>query len=151
MPRIIETDLSIFNVRTDVLVNPVNCVGTMGAGLAKEFSWRYPEMYSDYKSACKSKTLKIGTIHTWENGKICIANLPTKNRWIERSEYSTINTGMRELVKFLLKSELRTVAIPRLGCGLGGLDWGTVRKIVVGQVEILPDDFTVYLFEGKND
>lgn len=150
MPRIIETDLSIFDVSAEVLVNPVNCIGVMGAGLAKEFAWRYPAMLKEYKAACTAKRLKIGTIHTWSDGKVCVINLPTKIKWTERAEYSHVETGMKELVKFLLKSDYRKVAIPRLGCGLGKLDWGTVKAIVLRHAEMLPDDFVVYLFEEKN-
>jgi O-acetyl-ADP-ribose deacetylase (regulator of RNase III) len=150
MPRIIESELSIFDVGAEVLVNPVNCVGVMGAGLAKDFAWRYPDMLNHYKLVCKEKKLKIGTIHTWSSGKLCVVNLPTKNFWKDRSEYSAIDTGMRELVKFLLKNDYRKIAIPRIGCGLGGLEWGTVKSIVLRHAEVLSDDFTVFLFEAKN-
>lgn len=149
MPRFIETELSIFDVKADVLVNPVNCVGAMGAGLAREFAWRYPDMLKDYQAACKSKKLKVGTLHTWASSKKMIVNFPTKTNWRERSEYSHIDTGMKELVKMLSRMDGMTVAIPRLGCGLGGLEWGTVKTIVMRYAEMLPDDFTVYLFEEK--
>lgn len=150
MPRIIETDLSIFEVDAEVLVNPVNCVGVMGAGLAKEFAWRYPEMLKEYQSACRKGELKVGRIHTHKENEKCIVSFPTKNRWQEKSEYAHIDTGMRTLAKFLANSEYRKVAIPRLGCGLGGLNWGTVRLIAMRYIELLPDDFTVYFFEAKN-
>ena len=153
MPRIIETDLSIFQVKAEILVNPVNCVGVMGAGLARDFAFQYPEMLNSYKEACKRKTLKTGSIHFFPARGKCIINLPTKMHWRDKSDYSFIQSGMNSLVQFLLKPEqdYRTVAIPRLGCGLGELDWDTVRKIIVNACDKLSDDFTIYLFEAKNN
>ena len=124
----------------------MNCFGVMGAGLAKEFAFRYPGMFKDYAKACKDTKLYVGTIHKYVNGSSCIVNFPTKGHWSRPSSYQNIEIGMRVMVKYLLKQPLRTVAIPRLGCGLGGLQWGTVKQIVLREIEPLPDDFTVYLF-----
>ena len=146
MPRIVETDMSIFDVRAYILVNPVNCEGVMGAGLAKEFAFRYPGMLKDYQKFCKEKKLQAGKLHVWRNGFTTIINLPTKIQWSRPSSYQLVQSGMKELVKVLSKEQHRVVAIPRLGCGLGGLQWGTVKEIILREIEILPDDYIVYLF-----
>lgn len=123
-----EKHADIFESTAAVLVNPVNIEGIMGAGLALRFKHRYPENYKRYKRACQTGKLKIGKLsHCEENGKI-IVNLPTKMRWQDPSELSYVVQGLQDLIIGLRTRKIESVAIPALGCGLGGLNWGEVKQ-----------------------
>jgi O-acetyl-ADP-ribose deacetylase (regulator of RNase III) len=144
---------NIFKTGADVLVNPVNCMGTMGAGLARQFKNKYPEIYYPYKEACKKGDLKIGSLNSLyvHRYNIWVINFPTKNDWKENSKIEYIETGLKNLVEFISNFSnhkemgFESVAIPALGCGLGGLNWSDVKKVIeeelspekVGDVEII--------------
>lgn len=108
------------------LVNPVNCVGVMGKGLALEFKKKYPDMFSVYRKCCKEETLRIGQIIFYqlkEKPSKIICLFPTKYHWRERSKLSTIEIGMKLFLEYAPKMKIKTVAFPQLGCGLGGLNF----------------------------
>lgn len=122
---------SIFDVGADAIVNPVNCVGVMGAGLAKRFKKEYPEMFLEYKALCDSGILRIGRMYVWKDessGKYII-NFPTKKHWEERTYVDYLEEGFQELVKMSEALMLKKVAIPALGCGLGGLSFVDFYKV----------------------
>jgi O-acetyl-ADP-ribose deacetylase (regulator of RNase III) len=133
----------IFNSGCMALVNPVNCKGVMGKGLAKEFKKRFPRNFQIYKDKCAEGHLQTGRIliHQ-ENGHI-IMNFPTKDDWRSPSEYHYIDSGMKFLatqLKFL--PFITSIAIPPLGCGLGGLDWTIVCEgIKHGLLDVLGEDY----------
>ncbi|MDD2716160.1 MAG: macro domain-containing protein [Candidatus Wallbacteria bacterium] len=136
----------ILEEKTQALVNTVNCEGYMGKGIAYKFKCRFPENNADYQKACKSKTLTIGTLHWFkENGQLII-NFPTKDKWRENSKLEYIEKGMAELVKLIKELGVKSIAIPPLGCGNGGLSWNDVLKIVVKHIKPLQEeiDFVVY-------
>lgn len=122
----------IFSSKADVLVNPVNCVGTMGKGLALVFKKRFPEVFDEYVSLCALKELVPG------KPQICrtlfppqIVLFPTKDHWRGQAKVEFIDDGLKELRKILLQHKIVSVAMPRIGCGLGGLDWrGEVLPLV---------------------
>jgi O-acetyl-ADP-ribose deacetylase (regulator of RNase III) len=123
----------LFKAQTEALVNPVNTEGVMGAGLAREFRRRYPVMYQEYAQICKRRMLYIGAVHFWptgENQPRFIVNLPTKRTWREASQPEWIDAGLVELRTQLEIRDIWSVAIPALGCGLGGLQWDRVRSLV---------------------
>lgn len=144
MARIVEYESSMFDINSDALVNPVNCVGVIGAGLAKEFAWRFPNIIPPYKISCKDGTLKPGKILVCRESKY-IVNFATKNHWRENSRYEFISEGMVELRRFLNTSQVRSIAFPKLGCGLGNLSYGTVKSIILRESESISDDIIVYL------
>lgn len=124
----------IFTADVEALVNPVNCVGVMGAGLAKQFKCRYPYNYILYREACKQKVLKLGTVHyvfVSTNKPQYVINFPTKHHWRENSTLKNIESGLEALVLTIKSREIRSIAIPRLGCGLGGLNWEEVKPLIV--------------------
>lgn len=138
----------IFDAGTDAIVNPVNCVGVMGAGLAKQFKIHYPYNFIHYKEACRRKALKIGTVFTvLVPGPVprSVINFPTKIHWLDRSSLHYIQKGLEALVKEITVKQFRSVAIPRLGCGLGGLSWDVVRPIVAEALGALEQcDILIY-------
>lgn len=124
------TDGDIFESGCEALVNPVNCVGVMGAGLAKEFKKRFPTNFYLYQHACDCNEVKLGKMFiTFRDSEVLpryIINFPTKRDWRHESQLADIDMGLTALVIDINRYEIASVAIPALGCGLGGLFWGTV-------------------------
>lgn len=144
MLKFIDGDL--FEHPADILVNPVNCVGVMGKGIAKEFKKRYPEMFVEYKEACDKGYLKPGTLYIYIDdyeGKVII-NFATKNHWKSSSEYRWIETGLEELREYLLNHKYNSICIPALGCANGGLDWDRVKPLIEKYLSDLPQEITVF-------
>lgn len=136
------SNTSIFSTNTEALVNPVNCVGTMGKGLALAFSRRYPKMIDGYREACKSGDLQVGKCWTW-HGPRTIVCLPTKRHWMEQSTMDYVQRGLVSLVAVIIGREIQSVAVPMLGCGLGGLRWPEVRPLIVGALEPVDCDVVI--------
>ena len=139
-------DGDIFESEAHALVNPVNCYGVMGAGLAREFKRRFKQNTKAYEMACKNKQLQIGTPFFFRNKSgVWIINFPTKNHWMDDSKLEDIHTGIRSMLHQLRGHPgIKTVAMPALGCGLGGLPWGKVRltlRILLRSSEV---EFEVY-------
>jgi O-acetyl-ADP-ribose deacetylase (regulator of RNase III) len=111
------------------LVNPVNTVGVMGKGLALEFKARWPAMFTEYAQQCRSGRLAPGTVHGWQ-APACgtwIVNVPTKRHWRDPSRLTDVTAGIAALARWIDEIRPPSVAVPALGCGLGGLPWETVR------------------------
>lgn len=114
--------MNIFDSGADYLVNPVNTVGVMGKGLALEFSKRRPGLLVAYKQACVQGVLS--THQPWiYKDVVCFA---TKQHWRNPSQLEWIKEGLSNLVI----PEGKSIAFPRLGCGLGGLDWNEVKPLI---------------------
>lgn len=122
------------------LVNPVNCVGVMGKGLATQFKAAFPAMHSSYIAACKADELSPGRLHTFElPGRRWIVNFPTKRHWKHLSRLSDVEAGLSALVRWISNNQIESVAIPALGCGLGGLSWPSIRQRIEGAFSELPN------------
>jgi O-acetyl-ADP-ribose deacetylase (regulator of RNase III) len=126
-------DGSIFDSQCGVYVNPVNCNGICGAGLAKAFKERFPLAYDDYKSRCNGPVLGPVTpgfvliTHSGVKLPEWIFHFPTKEDWKEPSRLEWIEAGLVDMAYKLQHGPVHSVAIPALGCGLGGLNWDVVR------------------------
>ena len=114
--------MDIFSIDADALVNPVNCMGQWNAGLAKQFRQRYPKM--------PTPKLKIGELYVYRYFDLYIVNLPTKNDWRNKSKLEYIEAGLISLAKL----EFDSIAIPKLGCGLGGLSWLDVKPLIFNYI-----------------
>ncbi len=127
---------SLLGANVEAVVNPVNCVGVMGAGLAAQFRHHYPFNYADYQFACRSGEVVPGCMFLHERRRLdlprLIINFPTKNHWRDKSRLEDIASGLQSLLSVLKDREIRSVAVPALGCGLGGLGWDDVRPLIVG-------------------
>lgn len=141
------TQGNILDSTADCLVNTVNCEGYMGKGIAYQFKMRYPENNRGYVKACKSKALQIGELYSCaENGKIII-NFPTKDRWREPSKLEFIERGLVKLVQYIATLAVKSIAIPPLGCGNGGLAWTEVKSIVLKYIEPLQEKYDFIIYE----
>ena len=133
---IVYSTASIFDAGAEALVNPVNCVGVMEGGIAAEFKRRWPAMFDDYKAACDAGEVRPGRCHVWRIapaevlGPSHILNLPTNRHWRDQSRLADIRAGLRDLVKVVASGGIRSVALPALWTGLGGLDWADVRALI---------------------
>lgn len=106
---------------SQALVNAVNCVGIMGAGLAKQFKTKYPNMYKHYKDSCNKGYLSIGKLCCFKEKNKIIINFPTKIHWKNSSQLSFIDKGLDALILAIYKYDIKSISIPMLGCGLGQL------------------------------
>lgn len=130
-----ETKGNLLEAKTEAIVNAVNCVGVMGKGLALQFRQKFSEDYfKDYKRACQNGELQIGKVHVYKlNSKTnpqYIINFPTKDHWRGRSKSEYIESGLRSLKAEIGKRGIKSIAMPALGCGLGGLDWEEVKPFI---------------------
>lgn len=114
---------SIFDSTAQCIVNPVNCVGIMGKGLALEFKHRYPKMLLPYRTHCKNGDLRPGVVQFWADGGPLICLFPTKFHFREKSTVQMVNDGLKSFTGVAPILKISSVAFPKLGCGLGGLDW----------------------------
>ena len=131
------------------LVNPVNCEGIMGKGIALLIKQNYPKTFQNYKEACNKGKLSIGHVHTFfEEGKYII-NLPTKVKWKEPSCLEYIELGLAEMIEVIKLLPIYTIAIPALGCGNGGLDWNDVKPLIIKTLEPMSDR-VFHIYEPHN-
>lgn len=142
-------DGDLFADTAECLVNAVNIVGVMGAGLAKKFAHRWPAMEASYKTACLTKVCRIGAVHMWKTpagygATTWIANLPTKAHWRDPSRYEYVEQGLADLAEKLRHYQVTSVAIPALGCGLGGLDFDKVLPLIQERFHGSDIDVRVY-------
>lgn len=137
---IVESDDDIFRVNAQAIVNPVNLVGVMGKGLAKEVKLRYPFAFEHYKRQCDRHNFRIGQVLTsyipgtdyFRTGKTeMIIHFPTKQHWRDPSDYAFIESGLIALAQCTISERLYSIAIPPLGCGLGGLDSQQVKNLII--------------------
>jgi O-acetyl-ADP-ribose deacetylase (regulator of RNase III) len=149
---------SIFNSTADVLVNPVNCRGVMGKGLALEFKRRFPECEGPYKSACESGQLRPGglvLVRLQVELEITSVRRPgivlfaTKDHWRGRSKIEWIEHGLASLKQRYSTWGVRSMGVPALGCGLGGLRWEDVKPLVERYLEQEAVDVEVYLTSNE--
>lgn len=133
---------------TQALVNTVNTVGVMGKGIALQFAERYKENLRAYKAACKGGELVPGKLLVVRDndlhGERIIVNFPTKKDWKHRSKYEYIETGLVALVEAISQHHIRSIAIPPLGCGNGGLDWAEVKPMIERHLGPLHTEVIVY-------
>lgn len=139
---------NILDSTSDALVNAVNTVGIMGKGIALQFKNRYPKNYKAYKAACENGALKIGTVLAYkESIDKTIINFPTKHHWKDPSEYKYIELGLQALRDCIEEQNIKSIALPALGCGLGGLKWDVVKEMIKKTLEIL--DIDIYVYEPQ--
>ena len=136
---------NIFDSKAVALVNAVNTVGVMGKGIALEFKNRYPENYKVYKAACDKGTLKTGgVLVVKESDGKTIINFPTKAHWKDASKSEYIAEGLIALKHKIAELNLDSIALPALGCGLGGLKWEFVKAFIVNELSNINADIYVY-------
>lgn len=150
MPIIFKTG-DLFEDPSEALVNTVNCVGVMGAGVALEFKKRWPENFREYRKLCDAGALRPGVLFIHAVGDLVsgapkyLVNFPTKDHWRNGSSRSYIVDGLEALVEHIEALGISSIAMPPLGCGNGGLDWNDIRPLIVEKLGRLEGvDIVVY-------
>lgn len=133
----------------EALVNTVNTVGVMGKGVALQFKDAFAQNFHAYDDACKRGEVEIGRMFVTETGRLdgprWIINFPTKKEWRHPSKLEYIRAGLGDLVRVIRERDIKSVALPPLGCGYGGLDWTQVKRAIEGALAELSDvDVLVY-------
>lgn len=125
----------ILQADAEALVNPVNCVGVMGRGLAAVFKEAFPGNFDAYAGACRRGEVVPGRLLVFEREPLAhpryIVNFPTKRHWRDKSRLEDIEAGLAALKLDVVARGLRSIAVPALGAGLGGLKWATLRPRIV--------------------
>lgn len=133
-----------------ILVNPVNCVGVMGAGLALQFKTRWPAMFQDYAACCTRGELAPGVLHVWTGEGRTIVNFPTKTHWNAPSRMAYIERGLDALARWMERRAPTSIAIPALGAGLGGLPGDEVLAQIEGALRPLARaGWSVYIYNPR--
>jgi O-acetyl-ADP-ribose deacetylase (regulator of RNase III) len=140
----------ILQANAEALVNTVNCVGIMGRGIALQFKKAFPENFKRYKAICDRKELQPGKMFIYDLNALYnphyIINFPTKRHWKGKSRMADIEAGLKTLVDEVQKRKIKSIAIPPLGSGLGGLPWNEVRNKIEAAFADM-DNVRVILYE----
>jgi len=127
----------------EALVNTVNCVGVMGAGIALHFKRAFTNNFMLYVKECRLGKVQPGLMLVYETGVPApryIINFPTKRHWRDNSRMEDIESGLEALAKVIIEKNIRSIAIPALGCGLGGLNWLDVKPLIEAALQPLIND-----------
>jgi O-acetyl-ADP-ribose deacetylase (regulator of RNase III) len=147
-----RTSGNILTADAEALVNTVNCVGVMGKGIALQFKKAFPENFEAYAAACRREEVRPGHMFVFATGQIFnprfIINFPTKRHWRGKSRYEDIASGLKALVQEVRARKIRSIAVPPLGSGLGGLQWSKVKRMIEAAFEEIPE-VRVMLYEPK--
>ncbi|MEO6723586.1 MAG: macro domain-containing protein [Ferruginibacter sp.] len=140
---------NILDSTAQALVNTVNTVGVMGKGIALQFKKAYPNNYKSYEKACQNDEIQVGKMFITHDtnissGEKVIVNFPTKTDWRKPSEYKYIEDGLDDLIEVITINQIKSIAIPPLGAGNGGLKWERVKKIIEQKLANLNIEIFVY-------
>jgi O-acetyl-ADP-ribose deacetylase (regulator of RNase III) len=136
----------LFESPAQVLVNAINTVGAMGKGIALEFKRKYPDMFSEYQRLCKSGAFDIGQLWLYKSPDKWVLNFPTKRDWRDKSQLEYIEIGLKRFVEIYEMEGITSISFPRLGCGLGGLNWEhEVRPLMERYLGALPIEVIIHV------
>ncbi len=141
----------IFTASAQVIVNPVNCKGVMGKGLAQAFKRRYPAMFVVYQQECRTGKLRIGQPTLYRESKPWILNFPTKDHWREDSKLEYLEQGLQYFVDHYKEMGIQSIAFPKLGAGLGKLSWEEVGPLMVRYLGQVDCEVMIYIAEGDRE
>lgn len=132
----------------EVYVNTVNTVGVMGKGIALQFKQAFPDVFKQYAKDCKSGDVQVGKMHVVPVHGLAspkyIINFPTKEHWRNPSTLEYIQEGLKDLVQVIQQLNIKSIALPPLGCGNGGMNWSVVRPYIIEALEPLSIDVHLY-------
>lgn len=135
------TEGNLLEADAEALVNTVNTVGVMGKGVALMFKDSFPKNFRAYEQACKANALRVGAMFVTETNEFLgpkwIVNFPTKSHWRFPSRIEWIKEGLHDLKRVILERKIKSIAIPPLGAGNGGLQWQEVRSLIESELREL--------------
>ncbi|MGH3157752.1 MAG: type II toxin-antitoxin system antitoxin DNA ADP-ribosyl glycohydrolase DarG [Streptosporangiaceae bacterium] len=144
---------NLLDADVDAVVNTVNTVGVMGKGIALQFKQAYPDNFKAYEMACRNGEVQLGRMFVSQTGQLgqprFIINFPTKGHWRAKSRLSDIQSGLTDLRHVIVERNIKSIAVPPLGCGNGGLKWDDVWPLITDALGDLPEvQVHVYPPEG---
>jgi len=145
------TSGNILESNSEALVNTVNCDGYMGKGIAYQFKLKYPYNNDIYEKACKNGNFKIGDILLHEEQDKIIVNFPTKDHWRNKSKIEFIEKGLLRLVEIIEDKNIKSISIPPLGCGNGGLKWEIVKPIIENKLFHISHGRDILIYEPSEN
>lgn len=145
---IIPSKGNLLKADVEALINTVNTVGVMGKGIALQFKQAFPKNFTEYQRACKKNEVIPGKMFTVsvsmiENPKYII-NFPTKRHWRQKSKIEDIRQGLEDLRNVIIDNNIKSIAVPPLGCGNGGLEWSEVKPLIYNALKDL--DCNIHLY-----
>lgn len=144
---------NILHADVEAIINTVNCVGVMGRGIALQFKKAYPKNFLAYKKACELQEIVPGKMFVFETNQGInpkyIINFPTKRHWKGNSKIEDIDSGLIALIKEIQERNIKSIAIPPLGSGLGGLDWNIVKERILNALDVIDKNIDVYIYEPQ--
>lgn len=140
---------NIFTSKAQVIVNTVNCIGVMGAGLALECRLRYPDMFERYVKICDEGLLEPGKLWLYKDNTPWILNFPTKKHWRYPSKESYLRDGLQKFCDTYKSREIESIAFPLLGADKGGLDKSVSRSILIEYLSDLDIDIEIYEYDPR--
>ncbi|WP_404296461.1 macro domain-containing protein [Halomonas sp.] len=137
---------NIFTTRCQTIVNTVNCVGVMGAGIALECRLRYPAMYERYEALCQQKLLQPGKLWLYRSPERWLLNFPTKQHWKHPSRLSYLRQGLEKFVATYRDKGIHSIAFPLLGADRGGIDPGDSLALIQGYLDTGLEDLDIEVY-----
>lgn len=140
-------DGNLLEAEVDAVVNTVNTKGVMGKGIALQFKRAFPDNYKAYRAACEAGEVQLGRMFVTPERMVnprLIINFPTKGHWKSRSRLKDVEAGLQDLRRVVVDYDVKSLAVPPLGCGLGGLAWGDVRPMIEAELDDLPIEVIVF-------
>lgn len=125
--------------------------GIYGKGIAYQFKLKFPENNKDYVKACKTGELVIGKLHYFREDNKLIINFPTKDKWRRKSKIEYITQGLDELRRILPELNIKSIALPPLGCGNGGLQWNEVKQVILEKLNEIESNYEIYIYEPSQN
>lgn len=107
-----------------------NCAGAMGKGIALQFRDKFPVMYQQYKEMCKEGKFSLGDVFTYNHNNKIIFNLGTQKTWKTKADIKAIETALMKMMEYANHNKVYKIALPKIGAGLGGLNWDDVKNVI---------------------
>lgn len=146
---LIELKGNIFCTKAQTIVNTVNCVGVMGAGIALECKLRYPEMFQKYADFCEAGLFEPGKLWLYKQESPWVLNFPTKKHWRYPSKESYLQAGLEKFVQTYEEKGITSIAFPLLGADKGGIPKDISLSIMKEYLSNLPIDIEIYEYDPK--
>ena len=152
MTAFLESSGKLLEADVDVLVNTVNTVGVMDNGIALQFKNPFPANFKAYERACKEGRVRLGEMFVFDAGQRMkprwIINFPTKGHWRSPSKLTDVASGLDDLRRVINEVGIKSIVLPPLGCGNGGLDWSVVRPLIDKKLADLDTEVHVFAPES---
>jgi len=147
---------NILDSECRVIAHGCNCLGVMGKGVAKSIVARYPEVFPPYKRACQNYTFRPGKIQTIKcHDDRIIINCATqvsiaRHKGEVVADKQNISMCLSKIFKTLRKWGEPTLAIPKIGSGLGGLSWDRDITPILNEISSAYGDIDVIVYDFDN-